>query len=175
MSIAMTHPPVAIYREEQWFSWWVYAILLAIMSLGTFFGFRNLAGFGEAHGAWWSLKAPLGMLFGLSLPPILVVGVLRMTTVVSPTHLQVWFGLVPTYRHVVAIDAIRRVEVVRYRPIRDCGGWGIRWDRHGGRVLNARGDRGVRITLDDGSLLLVGTQTPEELARVIDAAIRPAA
>jgi hypothetical protein len=41
-------------------------------------------------------------------------------------------------------------------------------------VLNARGDRGVRIELADGSRLLVGSQRPEDLALALERAmLRP--
>lgn len=45
------------------------------------------------------------------------------------------------------------------------GGWGIRL-APGGRAGNARGDRGVLLTLGDGHALLIGSQRPEELAAV---------
>lgn len=174
MSMAMPASTVVVYREEQWFARWVYALMAVVTGVVGIAIY--LAAFGpeaaappEPSGQW-----PMVMMLGLSLPPLLVVGLLKMTTQVSPTELHVWFGLVPTYRHVLALDSIRGVEVVRYRPLLDCGGWGIRRHRGGGRVLNARGDRGVRLTLDDGSHLLIGSQRPEELARVIDRAIRPA-
>ena len=115
----------------------------------------------------------LGIAVGFGLPLLLVVGVLRMTTEVTPTDVRVWFGWVPTYRRVVPIAAIRRVEVVSYRPIPDYGGWGIRPGRDGERVLNARGNRGVRLDLTDGSRLLIGSQRPEELALAIEGALRP--
>jgi hypothetical protein len=174
MSIAMTRPPAAIYREDQWFGWWAYGLAAALMVLGVGSLFPRGAGVDGGLPALWNTKIPIALLVGVSLPTIIVVGVLKMTTEVSHDHIQVWFGFVPTYRHVVALEAVRKVEVVDYRPIRDCGGWGIRRDRHG-RVLNARGNRGVRLTLDNGSQLLIGSQRPEELARWIDQEIRPAA
>src|SRR5690606_8099385 len=110
--------------------------------------------------------------FGLSLPPMLVVGLLRMTTEVHATDLRIWFGLVPTYRLVVPLAEVHAVEPVHYRPLADCGGWVVRRCRRVGRIFSARGDRGLRITLQDGSTLLIGSQRPEELARTIDQAVR---
>ena len=42
---------------------------------------------------------------------------LYMTTEVTPTDVRVWFGWVPTYRRIVLIGAVRRVEVVTFRPV----------------------------------------------------------
>jgi hypothetical protein len=104
---------------------------------------------------------------------VLIVGLLRMTTEVCPTDLRVWFGWVPTYRRIVPISSIQKIEVVTYRPLADYGGWGIRLGRDGVRVLNARGNLGVRIDLVDGTKLLIGSQLPEDLARALERAMQP--
>ena len=171
MSVAALRPAAAVFREEQNFAWWVYALLAALF-VSTLAGavWKGLPLLPSAHG-WW-IEVPITLLVGLGLPSLLIVGVLRMTTEVTPTDCRVWFGWLPTYRHVVLLSAIQRVEVVRYRPLRDCGGWGIRRGRNGERVLSARGDRGVRLYLADGSQLLIGSQQPEELAEALERAMR---
>ena len=104
---------------------------------------------------------------------LLVVFLLYMTTEVTPTDLRVWFGWSPTYRRIVATANIRRIEVVTYRPIADFGFWGICTGRDGERALIARGNRGVRIELNDGSRLLIGSQRPEALALSLENTLRP--
>ncbi len=173
LSVVALQPPSAIYREEQRFGWWVYATLALIMAVAW------AALLGRDHGMARAIAGPHARLFaagvssGLAVPVLLVVGVLRMTTVVTPGEVQVWFGWVPTYRRAVAAGSIARVEVVQYRPIRDHRGWGIRATRDGERVLNARGDRGVRLHLVDGSKVLIGSQRPEELALAVTGVLRP--
>ena len=176
MALAAYPPAVVIYREEQNFDWRVYALIAAaevLVWIGLAYFHENpaqAAGF-ESAGA---IRLAVGFLVGLVLPAILVVGVLRMTTEVAPTDLRVWFGWIPTYRRVIPIGTIQRIEVVTYRPLADYGGWGIRQGRDGVRVLNARGNQGVRIDLADGSRLLIGSQRPEDLARALERALRPA-
>jgi hypothetical protein len=63
-------------------------------------------------------------------------------------------------------DQVRSVETRTYRPIRDFGGWGVRWAARG-IVYHARGNRGARMVLASGERVLVGSQRPEELARAI--------
>jgi hypothetical protein len=104
-----------------------------------------------------------------------VIFLLHMTTEVAATGLCVCFGWAPTYPRIVSIDTIRSVEVVNYRPIADYGFWGVRAGRDGERAFIARGTRGVRIELIDGSKLLIGSQRPEVLASVLDGALRPGA
>ena len=176
MSVATLVPAAVIYREEQNFDWWVYA-LLAVLDVLAWLGLVWLLHKAPDRAALpdsWAIEVPVSVsVVGLFLPAILMVGLLRMTTEVTPTHVRVYFGWVPTYRRAVAVAAIQRLEVVTYRPIADYGGWGIRSGRDGERVLNARGDRGVRLDLSDGTRLLIGSQRPEELARVLERAMRP--
>ncbi len=172
MSVATTfQPPTTVYREDQNFAWWVYA-LLALMATTSALAYLAIGPDAKAGGG------RLGGLFvfllvGFVLPSVLVLGVLRMTTEVTPISCCVWFGWIPTYRQSLPISSIAAIEVVTYRPLADCGGWGIRRGRDGERVLNARGSRGVRLTMSDGSRLLIGSQRPEELARALDQALHP--
>lgn len=172
MSVATTfQPPTAVYREDQNFAWWVY-VLLALMATTTALVFLALGpGAKPTGGRLGGLT--FFLLVGFAMPSVLVLGVLHMTTQVTPLSLCVWFGWIPTYRQSIPIASITSIEVVSYRPLADCGGWGIRRGRDGERVLNARGSRGVRLTLTDGSRLLIGSQRPEELARALDQALHP--
>lgn len=175
MSVATFQPPAAIYREEQNFAWYVYALLAAMVGLGWLGLAWQRPGppAPAVAGHRWMIEMPLALAVGLVLPPVLLVGVLRMTTEVTPAECRVWFGWVPTYRRAIPIGGVLRVEVVRYRPWADCGGHGIRTNRDGDRVLSARGDRGVLLHLADGSRVLIGSQRPEDLARALEAALRP--
>ena len=63
-------------------------------------------------------------------------------------------------------DQIRSVETRTYRPIRDFGGWGVRWAARG-IVYHARGNRGVRLVLASDERVLIGSARPDELVRAI--------
>ncbi|HEX6853121.1 MAG TPA: hypothetical protein VF139_17125 [Candidatus Polarisedimenticolaceae bacterium] len=68
---------------------------------------------------------------------------------------------------IVDLRDVRAARAVTYRPIRDYGGWGIRIGAKGW-AYNVSGDRGVELELRDGTLLLIGSQRPEELAAAIE-------
>jgi hypothetical protein len=53
-----------------------------------------------------------------------------------------------------------------YRPIRDYGGWGIRYGRNG-KAYNVSGNRGVMLEFSHGQKLLIGSQKPGDLANAI--------
>jgi hypothetical protein len=170
VAVASFQPAAVVYREEQNFDWRAYALVFAIEAMFLAILYLQLkkallnVELLNPHGIVFSLEIALGM----ALPVVLVVGFLRMTTEVTPTDLRVWFGWVPTYRRIVPIGTIVRLEVVSYRPLADYWGWGIRSGTDGERVLNARGNRGVRIELSDGTRLLVGSQRPEALAIALE-------
>lgn len=99
----------------------------------------------------------------------LICNLLCQKTEVSDSELTITFGaFVPLYRRHFALPKITAAEAVTYAPIADYGGWGIRgWGRN--IALNARGNRGVRLVLDDGGRVLVGSQRPQELAQALSA------
>jgi hypothetical protein len=176
VAVASFQPAAVVYREEQNFDWRAYALVFAtevFLLMVIYWQFQNAPALG-AFNKLDAVELPLGITACVTMPVFLVIGFLRMTTEVTPTDLRVWFGWVPTYRRVVPAGTIVRLEVVSYRPFADCWGWGIRTGRDGERVLNARGNRGVRIELSDGSRLLVGSQRPEALAIALEQAmLRP--
>jgi hypothetical protein len=132
-----------------------------------------LTGLALVRGRIWSLEVAAGLAIGVALLVFLIVFLLHMTTEVTPTELRIWFGWAPGNARVVAVSAVRRVEIVTYRPIADYGFWGIRAGRDGEKAYIARGNRGVRIELTDGSRYLVGSQRAEALATALDSALRP--
>jgi hypothetical protein len=69
----------------------------------------------------------------------------------------------------VRYEDIERTESVRYRPLRDFGGWGIRCAKDGRRAWTARGDRAVVLHLRDGMRLYVGSDRPRRLEERIQA------
>ena len=162
-SVVTLQPAAVVFREEQYFDWRIYTFI----ALG-----EMLTGLGLARGRVWSLEFGLGLAIGLGLLMVVIILLLHMTTEVTPGDLRVWFGWLPTYRRYVPIESVRSVEVVTYQPIADYGFWGIRSGRDGERALIARGNRGVRLELTDGSKLLIGSQCPELLAAALDRSLR---
>lgn len=69
----------------------------------------------------------------------------------------------------VRYDHIVRLESVRYHPLREFGGWGIKFGRDGKRAWTARGDEAVVLELGDGTRLYVGSDHPHRLEERIRA------
>ena len=158
------------FEERQAFHWIIYAGLL--LTLGGMFAAVLTASAvnGESldPGQRWSTLA------WIVFPCLIAVNVLFMRTRVDGHELVVQFGYCfPIYRKRIPLQEIRRARVVEYRPIRDAGGWGIRFGRFEQercRFLNCRGNRGV--LLETARLrCIVGSQQPERHL----AAVKPGA
>ncbi|TMT86993.1 hypothetical protein E2L06_10440 [Haloterrigena sp. H1] len=67
----------------------------------------------------------------------------------------------------IAWSEIERYEPRQYRPLREFGGWGIRW-APGKLAYNVSGNRGVWIDRANGRAVLIGSQRPEDFVRAIE-------
>jgi len=138
-----------VFEERQAFAPFVYGLTLLCIAMM----------FLPPH--HWPLILPFMVLM------VLVLNLLSMRTEVTSEGVRVRFGyFVPLYVRTIRLEDIDTVEAVTYRPIADYGGWGIR-GLPGRIALNARGDRGVLLTLLRGGTVLIGSQRPEELAASI--------
>jgi hypothetical protein len=130
----------------------------------------------------WALLAFVSLVSVVSGGPLglVVAGVvvgfmwsLRLTTEVRDDGLYVRFApLHRSFRQVPWSD-VSSVDSVRYRPILEYGGWGVRW-RPGSVAYNVHGSRGVFLRRRAHRDLLVGSQRADELAAAVEAARREA-
>lgn len=112
-----------------------------------------------------------GILIGAALAVGLPVALAsaRLVTEVSPEGVGVRLAPFQRRGRRYTWNEVAGFGAVRYRPLREFGGWGIRGTRRHG-AYNARGDAGVRLELADGSTFLIGSQEPERLEATIAAA-----
>jgi hypothetical protein len=65
-------------------------------------------------------------------------------------------------------DAIESFHAEDYSPIGEFGGWGVRWRPFAGKIAyNVSGSEGVRLELENGKEVMIGSQKPEELEEAI--------
>jgi Family of unknown function (DUF6141) len=150
-----------LFREVQRFRQWFFWIPIAVVTGVVWYEFGQQVVLGHPQGsnpipnaAAWALT----IVFGLGFPAMSIV--LRLVTEVTPGLLKVRLAPLP-FRHIDLKD-VRSLMAREYSPMREFGGWGIRFTRHG-KAYNAYGNKGVQLVLGDGSQILIGTQRPEEL------------
>lgn len=97
-------------------------------------------------------------LCALGLPALFLVTHLR--TEVRPDGVHLRFTPFHLRERFHPLETLAEAEAVTYSPIREYGGWGIRWGPKGW-AYNVSGNRGVRLTFVDGRRLLVGSRKPE--------------
>lgn len=71
----------------------------------------------------------------------------------------------------IDLNNVINMEIVTYRPLREYGGYGIRYGA-GGKAYNVYGNRGVKLTYRGGKILMIGSQRPEELAGALESGLR---
>jgi hypothetical protein len=93
-----------------------------------------------------------------------------LTVRIEETRVFLHLGSVPVIRRRIPFDEIRSLASVRYRPIVEFGGWGIRgWGKR--KAWTARGDRAVALELTRGRQLLIGSDHPQRLEGRIQSAM----
>ena len=147
-------PPA--YREVQRFrQWWIWLILVPVVGAAWWAFVQQILGgqpFGSNPGPDWVVWLVF-VLFGLGLPVLLLAA--RLVIEVNATELDLRY--VPFRRRRIPLGDVQDHEAVTFRPIREWGGWGIRWARGRGWAYTVRGDRGVQLHLSGGAKLLVGS------------------
>lgn len=151
------------YKEEQKMRQpWVFAILVLVF------------------GVWvWQLvqQVIMGVPFGKNPSPdiaVILIGIIplgvlwlilsfKLETTVDQEGVH--YRMFPLMRKAKLIPSREIIswEVRKYNPIRDYGGWGIRYSfTRKGMAYNVRGNMGAYFELQSGRHILIGTQRPEE-------------
>ena len=170
----MTADDEVTFREEQRLSGWFQAlVIVVVLPVAAVLGYAMIQQL--AYGRPWGdrpMSDPaLATVGGAAIVFVLLIAALvctsRLVTVVRGSGLFVRYVPFHFSPRRIALERVVGCQAVTYRPIRDYGGWGIRW-ASGGRAYNARGHRGVRLDFADGRYLLLGSQRPDELAEAIN-------
>ena len=160
------------FREVQRFRQKWLQIALAAVALGSviLFGYGMITQL--VMGQPWgdrplsdtalAIVGPLMILLGIGIAWLF--HAMKLRTEVRDDGVHIHF--VPLARQTLGFGDIVSCEVRTYRPIREYGGWGIRYGR-AGKAYNVSGNRGVQLKLSSGKGLLIGSQRPKELAQAI--------
>ncbi len=95
----------------------------------------------------------------LGLPVLLMM--VRLKTDLSHETLRVGFWPIPGWR--IGVERIVRAEHRKIDPLNKLGGWGVKYKKEFGVVLNVVGEDHVIVTLDNGKKRTIGTREPGAL------------
>lgn len=162
----------ASFREVQGFrQWWLWVLLL-VTALGTV----GLFGYGiyvqVIQGTPWgdNPMSDTGLIVTGVATTALTVGLAalllsaRLITEVRSDGLHIRFF--PMRWKAIPYESIASYQVRTYHPIRDYGGWGIRWGREG-KAYIVSGNQGLQLSLNDGRKVLIGSQRCQEFEAAV--------
>ena len=167
-----------IFREEQRFDqWWMRLSLIAppFILIAVFWPIIDsqlIRGIPMGHPKLSDGELILligGITLGVTILTTIPLFLMKLVTEVRPDGLSVRFIPFHFREKRYGWGDIRSFEPVTYRPLFEYGGWGIRRGRSVW-AFNVKGDRGVRLTFNDGKMLLIGSQAADELAAAMLAA-----
>lgn len=142
-----------LFTEKQRFNqWWLWLLLAVSLAVPAILLFKEAS---EKSGGF------SGLIIILSV--IILFVVLRMTTVVTKEKIQLTYF--PFVNKTINLADIETMKVINYGFV---GGWGIRFWTQYGTVYNVRGNKGLHIKFKNGKQLVIGTQKPQELEKVVE-------
>ena len=139
-----------LFEENQRFTqWWLWVILLSfpIISFGPF----DDKGINSYY-----------VLIGISIPLIFYFFELR--TLVTSEGLSFQFFPFHFKKHLIKIEDIKKIKAMEYSPMKEYGGWGIRYGFKG-KAYNISGNKGVKIHLSNGRNILFGSLKYKDLEK----------
>ncbi len=155
------------YKEEQRFrQWWLWLLLLLVCGIWVWQFVQQIF-----------LKVPFGnnpapdiAVYLTGIFPLLVIILFRfmiLETVVKDTGVYYRFKPFQRKPREIKQEDIAAFEVKKYRPLKDFGGWGIRYGLKG-KAYNVSGDQGLFFKLNNGKKFMLGTQNPVSIKAAMD-------
>ena len=157
-----------IFREVQQFKQvWIWALILLVTGT-AWLGFIRQIIFQQQFGnrpAPDSMMFIIWILFGMGLPLFFLS--LKLITEVRANGLYIKFF--PLHRKFQKFDFLNlnRFEVTTYSPLKEYGGWGIRYGVKG-KAYNVKGNKGVMLYLNNGPNILIGSQNSDLLLEALE-------
>ncbi|WP_421876068.1 hypothetical protein [Marinoscillum sp.] len=165
-----------IYSEKQTFRntffWW----LQAMISLGVIGMFAYGVSKQLIRGEQWG-NTPMSdtALIITALISFIILGAVQwllssMTLLIEIDQNNLYYSYFPFVRskRTLTKKDLTSLEVRKYKPILEYGGWGYRISFNNGKALNIKGNWGLQLVLQNGDKLLLGTQKAEALKEAIN-------
>jgi len=132
----------------------------------TWAAFVFISFFVNDYGQIFAVNAVSFILFGIIFPVFYFS--LKLATEVREDGVYIkLFPIHFSFRKAVFPEEIKRYMIKIYNPLKEYGGWGIRFGKNG-RAYNAKGNEGILFELKDGKNILIGTQKPQEFSAAVN-------
>lgn len=155
-----------LFHEKQHFrQWWIWLMLIAFPAFSVYSGWQQYLHAGSIGnvllvngGELLVLGAIIALMLGINLETRIREDGIEVR--LFPFHLR--------FKHFQWAE-LKKVYVRQYSPLREYGGWGLRWGIFGsGTAYNISGNMGLQLVFQNGKKILVGTQKAEECQRILE-------
>ncbi|MFN6945288.1 MAG: hypothetical protein ACK4ND_10090 [Cytophagaceae bacterium] len=157
-----------IYFEEKQFfrNRWVMGLLVFLLLI-VLLGIYQQVFLGEPFGTS-PVSDTLLVVFSL-VPVSLLVFMYIMCMKIVVDKMGIHFKIFPLNRdyHLYTWNDIDKIEIRKYKPVQEYGGWGIRW-WFGKRAYTMSGNIGLKVNLKNGKEIMFGTNKAGELEEVLE-------
>ena len=157
-----------LFKESQGFTqWWLWLILTVINGFLLFGVYKQVIG-GEAIGDKPMSDTGLLLNTGFMIALTVLFTRFRLHTEIKQDGVYVkFFPFHLSFKH-YRWTSISKSYVRQYNPIAEYGGWGLRLGLFGkGKAYNVSGNQGLQLEFYNQKKLLIGTNKPMELLKVL--------
>lgn len=155
-----------IFTEIQKFNkWWhylfmvlpsVFAILVSYLTINNKIETND----GQKHPFLFYTTIAFAILGGLWFYSM------KLVTHIDVNGIAVNYKFIPFATRVIAWQKIENIQIVKYSPFKDYGGWGVRYSKNGW-CYNVSGKFGIKLKYKNGNHFLIGTQKLELAQQII--------
>jgi hypothetical protein len=159
------------FEESQQFrnrSFWIFLGTLLLFLITLFgYGFIKQIILGQPFGT--KPASDSGIILTTAFVYLLCAGLFllfffaKLTTIINKDGVFIKYVPFRNRKKHIPLNEIESLHVRKYDPIREYGGFGLRFGFKGGMAYNVSGFWGLQIIMKDGEKILIGTQKPEEL------------
>lgn len=161
---------VLIFKESQRFrqAWvWVLLIAIGLLTIGIFgTGIYQQIFLGHKFGNNPTSDTGLLIIFALvlllNIALFLMFRYSKLSTVIDKIGIEYRFSPFHFKPRFIYWNMIEKYKVIKFDPIKDYGGWGIKVNKDG-KAYTISGDKGLLLYLKSGQKILIGTQKDSEL------------
>ncbi len=158
-----------LFTEKQRFTqWWVWLISFIPLLLSSFGLIYQLVT-GNPFGNNPADNREYLFIIGSSLLVPLLITCISLRTKVLADGIVYRFSPFHLKNRFIPFSDIQKCNVREYSPLKEYGGWGIRYGLSG-KCYNISGNKGLQLYLKNGRKLMIGTRRAAELEKVIEKA-----